>query len=143
MTLIDFYPNLHNPIATAAKLTAKAYAQYGAVRVVTDSAEDAAELSRRLWTEPPMSFIPHCFADSPLAAETPVVIGGAENGEEKVSAKVLVNLGLSIPPNFSRYERLAELFSDGELSLQKGRERWSAYKKQGYEIRAHVPKKRV
>ena len=73
--------------------------------------------------------------DSPLAADTPILIGHAL--EHAGPAAVLVNLHSSPPPFFSRFERLAEIVGTDDADAAAGRERWKFYKERGYELRAH------
>ena len=50
---------------------------HGSVRVLTPDAATTAALDRLLWLDPPLSFLPHCRMDSPIAAETPIWIDDA------------------------------------------------------------------
>ena len=121
MTTIDFYTHVADPIEVAARIAAKAHAAHGSVRVLTPDAAATDALDRRLWLQPPTSFVPHCKMDSAVAADTPIWIG--HSLEHVGPAAVLVNLHPAPPPFFSRFERLAE--------------RWKFYKERGYELRPH------
>src|ERR1700709_562476 len=107
MTSIDFYTHVDAPLDVAARLVAKAWMQHGAVRVLAADRAQADKLDRLLWTKEALSFIPHCRLDSPLAAETPVIID--ESLEHAGTAGVLINLGRETPPFFGRFERVAEI----------------------------------
>ena len=61
-------------IAAVVALIGKAFLQRKALLVYAPDAEVAGMLDRQLWTHPPTGFIPHVRGDSPLAAETPVLI---------------------------------------------------------------------
>jgi DNA polymerase-3 subunit chi len=135
MTTIDFYTHIADPVAVAAKIVAKAYAQHGSVRVLTPDADTTDALDRRLWVDPPTGFLPHCRLASPHAAETPIVVDHAL--EHSGPAAVLVNLTDAPPPFFSRFERLAEVVGGDEASLARGRERYRFYRERGYELRSH------
>ena len=134
MTTIDFYTHCADRFEVASKLVAKAWAQHGTVRVLTDSARATDEFGRFLWLWPATGFLPHCQLGSPLAAETPIVVDHAL--EHEGPAAVLVNLHAVPPPFFSRFERLAEIVSLDEAEIAAGRERWKFYKARGYEIRS-------
>jgi len=134
MTTIDFYTHCANRFEVASKLVAKAWAQHGAVRVLTDGAQATEEFGRFLWLWPATGFMPHCQLQSPLASETPILVDHAL--EHEGPAAVLVNLHLSPPPFFSRFERMAEIVSLDESDIAAGRERWKFYKARGYEIRS-------
>ena len=135
MTTIDFYTHCANRFEVASKLVAKAWAQHGAVRVLTDGAQATEEFGRFLWLWPATGFMPHCELQSPLAAETPILVDHAL--EHEGPAAVLVNLHSSPPPFFSRFERMAEIVSLDESDIAAGRERWKFYKARGYEVRSH------
>lgn len=135
MTSIDFYTHVDDRLAVAARIVAKAYAAHGSVRVLTPDASVTDALDRLLWTHPPLSFLPHCRMDSPLAAETPIWVD--ERAAHDGPAAVLVNLQRDPPPFFSRFERLAEIVGNGEDDAAAGRLRWKFYRERGYEMRMH------
>lgn len=134
MTTIDFYTHCANRLDVAARLVAKAWAQQGSVRVLTASEAGTAEVDRALWLWPATGFLPHCRLDSPLAAETPILVDHAL--EHRGPAAVLVNLHPSPPPFFSRFDRLVEIVGTDDDDAAAARERWKFYKARGYEVRA-------
>jgi DNA polymerase III subunit chi len=135
MTTIDFYTHVSDRLDVAARVIVKAHAAHGSVRVLTPDAATTDALDRRLWLLPPTSFIPHCNMDSPMAADTPILIG--HSLEHAGPAAVLVNLHPSPPPFFSRFERVAEIVGTDDNDVQAGRDRWKFYKERGYELRPH------
>ena len=135
MTAIDFYTHVSDRLEVAAKLVAKALAQHGNVRVLTPDPATTDALDRLLWLHPPIGFVPHCRADSRLAAETPVWIDHAL--EHQGPAAVLINLHAAPPPFFSRFERLVEIVGVGDEDAAAARERYRFYRERGYELRTH------
>ena len=135
MTIIDFYTHVDEPLAVAARLVQKAYAQHGNVRVLTPDAAATDALDRLLWVQPATSFLPHCRAGSPLAGETPVIVDHL--ADHTGPAAVLINLCAAPPPFFGRFERLAEIVCGDEASAAAGRDRYRFYRERGYELRAH------
>ena len=135
MTAIDFYAHVADPLRTVARIVVKAYRQHGSVRVLTPDAETTGALDRLLWQEPQVAFIPHCRLDSPIAAETPVLID--ESLEHSGPAAVLINLRAEAPPFFSRFERLVEIVGEDEAQVLAGRTRFRFYRERGYELRTH------
>jgi DNA polymerase-3 subunit chi len=135
LTQIDFYTHVAQPLRLAAKIIAKAYRMHGNVRVLTPDAETTHALDRLLWLDPPLSFLPHCRIDSPIAGETPIWID--ERLEHRGPASVLVNLHPEPPPFFSRFERLAEVVAADEAQVLAGRSRFRFYRERGYEMRQH------
>ena len=135
MTTIDFYTHCADRFGVAAKLVAKAWAQHGSVRVLTENAAETDAFDRFLWQVPATGFTPHCRLASPLAAETPIIVDHAQ--EHAGPAVVLISLHPSPPPFFSRFERLADIVGAGEPWVGAGRERWRFYQTRGYELRPH------
>ena len=134
MTTIDFYTHCTDRFEVASRLVAKAWAQHGSVRVLTDGEEGSLAFGRFLWIWPATGFLPHCRLASPLAAETPIVVDHLQ--EHTGPATVLINLQPAPPAFFSRFERLAEIITTDDAEIASGRERWKFYKARGYEIRS-------
>ena len=105
------------------------------MRVLTPDAATTDALDRRLWLQPPTSFVPHCKMDSPVAADTPIWIG--HSLEHAGPAAVLVNLHPAPPPFFSRFERLAEIVGTDDAAAAAGRERSKFSTERGCELRPH------
>lgn len=135
MTTIDFYTHVGEPLKLVAKLVAKAWRMHGNVRVLTPDAKTTGALDRLLWIDPPLSFLPHCRMESPIAGETPIWID--ETLDHAGPAAVLVNLHPEPPPFFSRFERLAEIVGANEHDLLAGRARFRFYRERGYDMRQH------
>ena len=135
MTAIDFYTHVTDRLEVAIKLVAKAFAQHGSVRVLTDDAAATDALDRLLWLHPPIGFLPHCRIGHRLAAETPILVDHAL--EHQGPAAVLINLHMSPPPFFSRFERLAEIVGTDEAEAAAARKRYRFYRERGYELRTH------
>ncbi len=135
MTRIDFYRYAEDKQRLACRLAAKAYAKPSKLVVYSPDAKVLADFDRNLWTFQATGFVPHCFADSPLAAETPVVL--ASSGEALPHHDVLLNLADEWPPFFSSFERLLEIVATDETDKELARARYSFYKKRGYEIQVN------
>ena len=131
MTRIDFHSNVGDSIASACRLVRKAYLS-GQPIVVLAEPDRLAAFDEQLWTFSPLDFVPHCMAASPLAKDTPVVL--AANLDEVPHHQILVNLGMSVPPQFARFERLLEVVGNEEQELAAGRERYRFYRDRGYAL---------
>ena len=107
--------------------------QKKAMLIFAPDAEIASALDRQLWTHPPTGFIPHVRSDSPLAAETPVLI--TDNLDAPPQNDRLVNLSAEIPPGFSSFTSVIEVVGQREEERLAGRERVKFYKDRGYEIK--------
>jgi DNA polymerase-3 subunit chi len=119
MTVIDFYTHCADRFEVASKLVAKAWAQHGSVRVLTDG-EDATAAFGFLWLWPGTGFS-HCRLASPIAGDADLVDHGCNTTVR----------GRSHQPSsptaafFARFERMARESSDYRReSAAAGRDRW-------------------
>ena len=135
MTTIDFYFNAGDRLVTACQLAGKALQEKKRVLVYAPQPEMAQRIDRMLWTWQSISFVPHCHADDPLAAETPVLI--ASGDVPAPGCEVLLNLSAECPPFFERHERLLEVVSRDDEERRAGRARYAFYRDRGYAIRNH------
>ena len=135
MTNIDFYFNAEDRLQVACRLAAKAATQNKRLLVHIPDAELAGRFDKMLWTWQALAFVPHCSTHDPLAAETPVLIGGGE--EIPGNCEVILNLGAGCPPHFERFTRLLEIVGADQAEKQSGRERYKFYQARGYKIANH------
>lgn len=133
MTQVFFYHGASDKIAAACALLGGAYAKKKAMLVFAPEKDIANSVDRMLWTHSALSFIPHCRADSPLAAETPILI--TDTLETIPQDERLMNLSQSVPPGFSRFQNLIEVVGQAEDERSAARERVKFYKDRGYEVR--------
>ncbi len=133
MTQIFFYHGASDKIAAACALLGGAYAKKKPMLVYAPQPEIASQIDRMLWTQPALGFVPHCRSDSPLAAETPILI--TDSLESIPQDDRLMNLGHDIPPGFSRFTNLIEVVGQSEEDRGAARERVRHYKDRGYEVR--------
>jgi len=138
MTRVDFYHDAPSRLAVAVRLAHKAFAQRLPMAIYTSEPAMAAEIDRLLWTQPALGFLPHCRADAPLAAETPVLIAGTPAALDALKQdELLLNLDDEVPPGFARFKRLIEIVGRDEEDKAPGRARFKFYKDRGYEINRH------
>jgi DNA polymerase-3 subunit chi len=131
MTRVDFHTNVADLLGYGCRLTRKAY-QAGQRLVVLGDAPMLHTFDERLWTFSALDFIPHCMADSPLAAETPVVLTTAL--EQAPHHAILINFSAAVPTQFARFERLLEVVGNQPDMLAAGRERYRYYRDRGYAL---------
>ncbi len=119
MTQVFFYHGASDRLAAACALIGGAWAKRKAVLVYAPDAPVADSLDRMLWTHAQLSFVPHCRADSPLAAETPILI--ADRLETVAQNERLMNLSRGIPPGYERFQSLVEVVGRDEEDRQAAR----------------------
>ena len=135
MTTIDFYFNAADRLQVACRLAAKAMADGQRMLVYAPDAELAARVDKLMWTWPATAFVPHCPAEDPLAAETPILISRAQ--EVPANCGLLLNLGEDCPPHFASFERLFEVLGTEQAEKEAGRARYKLYRSRGYAIANH------
>lgn len=132
MTRISFLHGADDRIQSAAQWLQQAWGERLAVLVFVPDAEQAARLDRVLWTQPALSFVPHCRSDSPLADETPILL--TDRLDNPAQEHCLLNLSNDLPPTFSRFEHLVEIVSTHDADRLPARERFKFYRDRGYAI---------
>ena len=135
MTSIDFYFNAPDRLQVACRLAGKAFAQKKKLLIFAPAPETARRIDNMLWTWQQLSFIPHCAAHDPLAAQTPVLI--TSESAAPPECDVLLTLGSECPPFFERYARLLEIVGQDDADRSLGRGRFKFYKERGYAIGTH------
>jgi DNA polymerase-3 subunit chi len=133
LTQVFFYHGAADKIAAACALLSGAYAKKKPMLVYAREKEVASSLDRMLWTHAALSFVPHCRADSPLAAETPILI--TDTLESIAQDERLMNLSREIPPGFSRFQSLIEVVGQDEDDRTAARDRVKLYKERGCDVR--------
>ena len=135
-TRVQFYHNAEHPLALACEFVARAFG--GGRRIALHVADEtmARELDRMLWNFDPLEFVPHVMVDSPLAAETPVVIGRADAPARWQETDMLLNLADDIPEGFERFRMLVEIVGQSEAHKLPARTRWKHYKQQDLRLQA-------
>jgi DNA polymerase III subunit chi len=133
LTQVFFYHGASDKIAAACALISGAWAKRKAMLVYAPDQPVADSVDRLLWTRDQLSFIPHCRADSPLAAETPILI--ADRLEQVAQTERLMNLSNEIPNAYQRFQSLIEVVGQQDEERQAARERVRFYKEQGCDVR--------
>jgi len=139
MTRVFVYHNLSDRLSAACGLLAQTFLQGKDAVVYAPDPERAQWIDRMLWAQSPLSFIPHCRVDAPLAAETPVLIAERpeqlENLPATHSRQRLFNLDDEVPPGFTQYTSLIELVGQDAQDRHQARQRAQRYKAMGCEIK--------
>ncbi|MDD3674345.1 MAG: DNA polymerase III subunit chi [Thauera propionica] len=142
-TRVQFYHNTPDRLALVSELVARAHGKGRKVAVRMPDAASAQQLDRLLWTSEPLAFVPHVMLDSPLAAETPVVLGTAGADADWPHGDTLFNLAPDLPPAYDRFRLVIEIVGQSEAEKVPARARWSAYRQRGLETKAFDAERRV
>jgi len=132
---IHFYHDAEDRVAAACHFAAKAWRAGRKVALSSPDPVESRRIDQWLWTFEPLAFVPHVAADSPLAEETPVVIGPPD--VVWPHEDVLINLDEGIPPRFEHFQTVVEVVGRSEAERGPARTRWRHYKTAGYNPTAH------
>jgi DNA polymerase III subunit chi len=138
MARADFYlidkPRFRDdPLRLVCELVKKAYLAEQPTLILARSAEQADALDEKLWEFDDDAFIPHQLAGDEDDAVTAVVI--AAPGIATPDRPLVVNLRDECAPG--TFERVLEVVAADPAEREGSRERWSEYKRRGYEVNKH------
>lgn len=137
MTEVEFHTSVDDGVGFACRLLRKASRQ-GARVLVTAPRATLAELDLALWTFEERDFVPHVRVPGSkpeVSARTPIWL--AEQAGLPGAPRLVVNLGAQAPVEPQNLDRLIEIVSTDVDDVERGRERWRAYKAAGLAIRHH------
>lgn len=135
MTRIDFHFNVDHRVRYACRVTRKARSADKRLVVYTRNADRLAQYDAALWTFSALDFLPHVYAESPLAAATPILL--TLDHLAAPAGDVLLTLDDEVPAGFreffERYDRVIEVVSRDDDDRARARARFKLYKEQGYQ----------
>ena len=135
MTRIDFYHYAQDKLSYACRLASRAYEADARIVVYSPDRQLLQRFDKDLWTFQATKFVPHCFVEDRLAAETPVIL--ATSGDALPHHDVLLNLADDTPPFFATFARLLEVVTADDGDKERARARYVFYKRRGYDIRVN------
>jgi DNA polymerase-3 subunit chi len=136
VTRVQFYHNAENPLALACELAVSAWGTGRKVALRVADAASARTLDQMLWTFDPLAFVPHVMAASPLASETPIIIGQADAATDWPHADMLFNLADDVPPGYQDFRIVVEIVGRSDAVRLPARARWMHYKQRELPLQA-------
>jgi DNA polymerase-3 subunit chi len=133
MPRVFFFHNVQDRLRAAASLIARTFAQGKDFTIFIPDPEQAQFLDRLLWTQPPVGFLPHCWADAELAAVTPILLTARMDAPLSQHERLL-NLSHTPPSGLERFQNLIEMVDRSEEDRAQSRLRARKYKEMGYPI---------
>ena len=131
--VLTFYTNVEHRLHYACRVVRKARAAGLSVLTFAPDTEHLVRFDAALWTFSALEFLPHVYADSPLAPQTPILL--AANAGRAPARDLLLYLGDQIPADFAalfaRFARVVEVVSRDEDDRACGRARFKAYRDAG------------
>jgi DNA polymerase-3 subunit chi len=140
MARINFAFGATQRIAQACQTTLK---QYLAGQKMVIYASDIARLrqfDQKLWAVDEAAFVPHVWAEDPLAPQTPIVLVNKDLARtlEGMSPDTwLLNLDDACPPTCGPLERVLEIVSDEPEDKEAARMRWRNYQAAGHDLKSY------
>lgn len=133
-TTIQFYHLLSTSRERAVpKLMEKALGSGAKVVMLAGTDAVLKNMSDALWTNDPASFLPHGGARDGHAGDQPIYLTVAD--ENPNAAEILCILDGSSPASLPSYSKVLDVFDGSrEDEVAAARERWAAYKKQGFAL---------
>lgn len=139
MTQVNFY-TLSSSEAQArllfvCRLAEKAYSLGHRIHIQTDSEQQSKLLDDLLWQYSPGSFIPHGIntnGENGGSDNNPVSLGSSLTDAQH--ADVLINLAEQPCQAEGQFNRINEIISADDESLEQGRIRYRFYKEKAYQI---------
>lgn len=132
---VDFHFNVDHRLQYACRVVRKARGAGKSVLAFAREPDRLARFDAALWTFSALDFLPHVYADSPLAASTPILL--TLQAETAHVRDVLLNLDDDTPPEFerwfARFERVIEVVSLDDADRRLARARFNAYRQAGIE----------
>ncbi len=142
MTRVDFYllPE-QTPFARhefACKLIQKTFRLGHRIYVHCPDERSAQEFDENLWRFQTQAFLPHqLLAGAPAEGTTTDDICIGWQQPPACQHDLLINLGMTIEPFFSRFQRVSEIVSSDDQVLAQGRENYKAYRHKNYPLHWH------
>lgn len=132
---VDFHFNVDDRLQYACRVLRKASAAGKTALVYAREPDRLARFDTKLWTFSALDFLPHVYADAPLAAGTPILLSLTAAGAP--ARDLLVNLDDDAPPAFdawfAQFERVIEVVSQDADDRAWARRRFAAYRAAGIE----------
>lgn len=137
MTRVDFYLDAESRLAVAARIAQKSLGARMRLAIWAPNNEMAGQIDRMLWTFSPNAFVAHAMADSPLAAESPIVILQEISGRATFDFPNLINLSNEMPSDIQSFNRIIEIVTQENDDKSLARERFKGYRNMGCEMQTH------
>ena len=117
----------------ACRLAEKGWQQGYKVLLRVADADQAKVLDELLWTFRQESFVPHGLHDEDPEAAVIITHGDAPPD----SGGLLINLADDVPQRADRFQRIADIVAATDAAKNAGRQRYRAYRAQGWPLRTH------
>lgn len=140
MARINFAFGATERITQACQTTLKQYLAGQKMVVYSSDIARLRQFDQKLWAVDEAAFVPHVWADDPLAPQTPIVLVAkdlARTLESQSPETWLLNLDDACPPTCGALERVLEIVSDEPEDKEAARQRWRSYQAAGHDLKSY------
>jgi DNA polymerase III subunit chi len=140
MPRVEFHSGIADGVHFACRLLRKAWRQ-GARVLVSAPAQTLTVLDRELWSFEAAEFVPHCRVRGDQGIDrslrlTPIWL--CEGEGPRPGPAVWLNLGVPLPADPDRFERVIEIVPEGDEARRAARARWREYEVRGIAVQHHA-----
>lgn len=137
---VDFFFGAQNRFRDSCFILQKQYFSGQQFMVYLSDQRALAHFDRLLWGFQPTAFVPHALADTPQAAQAPIVLchqpKQLETAQKWLEQPWVLNLDNQAIPFEPHSQRIIEVVSTQTECRQLARQRWRAYQSKGYQLQA-------
>jgi DNA polymerase-3 subunit chi len=140
MARINFAFGATERITQACQTTLKQYLAGQKMVVYSSDIARLRQFDQKLWAVDEAAFVPHVWADDPLAPQTPIVLVAKDLArilESQSPETWLLNLDDACPPTCGALERVLEIVSDEPEDKEAARQRWRSYQAAGHDLKSY------
>jgi DNA polymerase-3 subunit chi len=137
VTQVAFHIGIEDRAAYCCRLVRKVLAS-GAQALILGDAAMLRRIDAALWADEVAGFTPHAMADAPATVtyRSPVLLA-AQVPTNLAQHAVLINMTDQLPDDPHTRDRVIELVSGQEQSIEDARQRWKSYKQRGFHLVNH------
>lgn len=140
MARINFAFGATERITQACQTSLKQYLAGQKMVVYCSDVARLRQYDQKLWAIDQAAFVPHVWAEDPLAARTPIVL--VSKDLERVLGDFspdtwLLNLDDACPPTCGSLQRVLEIVSDIPEDKEAARQRWRNYQAAGHDLKSY------
>ncbi len=140
MARINFAFGATERISQACQTTLKQYLAGQKMVVYSSDITRLRQFDQKLWAVDEAAFVPHVWADDPMASQTPIVLITKDLAQalEGMSPETwLLNLDDACPPTCGPLQRVLEIVSDEPEDKESARQRWRSYQAAGHDLKSY------
>lgn len=140
MARINFAFGATERISQACQTTLKQYLAGQKMVVYSSDITRLRQFDQKLWAVDEAAFVPHVWADDPMASQTPIVLVTkdlAQVLEGMPPETWLLNLDDACPPTCGSLQRVLEIVSDEPEDKEAARQRWRSYQAAGHDLKSY------